>query len=91
MKFGNLCIAAHNYKNGTFFSSIDKLECGDIVTIYDIAGKAIDYEVYDIFKVKPDEIETLKQGTGDEKFVTLITCDSVNDSFRTIVKTKEID
>lgn len=35
MKYGNLCIAAHNYKNDTFFSNISKLEIGDLITIYD--------------------------------------------------------
>ena len=35
MKYGNLCIAAHNYKDGTFFSNISELEIGDIITIYD--------------------------------------------------------
>ena len=32
---GNLCIAAHNYKNDTFFSNISKLKIGDIIDIYD--------------------------------------------------------
>ena len=85
-----MCIAAHNYKNGTFFSSIDRLVCGDIVTVYDIAGKGIDYEVYDIFRIKPDETQCLSQDTDGRKVVTLITCNSVNDSFRTIVKAREV-
>lgn len=87
---GNLCIAAHNYKNGTFFSNISKLVHGDIITIYDIAGKAVNYEVYDISRIMPNELDTLKQNVGNVKIVTLITCDSNNDSFRTIVKAKEV-
>ena len=87
---GNLCIAAHNYKNGTFFSDISKLINGDVITIYDISGKSVNYEVYDIFRVKPNELDPIRQNTDNSRIVTLITCDSINDSFRTIVKAKEV-
>lgn len=87
---GNLCIAAHNYKNGTFFSDISKLTNGDVITIYDISGKSVNYEVYDIFRVKPNELDPIRQNTDNSRIVTLITCDSINDSFRAIVKAKEI-
>ena len=46
---GNLCIAAHNYKNDTFFSKISTLVNGDIITIYDINGQYIDYVVYEVY------------------------------------------
>lgn len=36
---GNLCIAAHNYKNNTFFSNLSKLEIGDIIEISDNSRK----------------------------------------------------
>lgn len=35
MRFGNLCIAGHNYKNESFFSNLSKLKIGDIIEIHD--------------------------------------------------------
>ena len=62
-EIGNLCIAAHNYKNGTFFSDISNLVNGDIITIYDRNGGIIDYIVYDIFKTSPQDLSCINQYT----------------------------
>ncbi|MBO5479456.1 MAG: sortase [Clostridia bacterium] len=39
MKYGNLCIAGHNYNNYQFFSRLKKLKVGDIIYIYDLSRK----------------------------------------------------
>lgn len=39
MKYGNLCIAGHNYNNYQFFSRLKKLNIGDIIYIYDLSRK----------------------------------------------------
>lgn len=87
---GNLCIAGHNYKNDTFFSNISKLSRYDVIKIHDIQGNTINYEVYDVYKTKQTDLSCINQDTNDLKIITLITCDSNNDSFRTIVKAREI-
>ena len=87
---GNLCIAAHNYKNDTFFSKISELVNGDIITIYDISGNYIDYVVYDVYSTDSKDLECIDQNTNGLKVVTLITCNSFNNHYRTIVKGKEI-
>ena len=89
MKLGNLCIAAHNYKNDSFFSNISKLELGDIIKIYDSFGVVLDYEIYDIYKTKQTDLSCTNQDTKSLKVVTLITCDSFDDSMRYIIKAKE--
>lgn len=89
MKYGNLCVAAHNYKNDTFFSNISKLETGDIIKISDDSGITLEYEVYDTKKIKQTDLSCTNQNTNGLRKVTLITCDSFDDSFRTIVKAKE--
>ena len=90
MRFGNLCIAAHNYKNGTFFSNLSELEAGDNIIIYDNKGKILNYEVYDVSKVKPSDLSPTTQDTNNLRIITLVTCDTNNDNYRTIVKAKEI-
>ena len=85
---GNLCIAGHNYRNKRFFSKVPTLVVGDIVQITDLSGRTIDYEVYDVHTVDPENRDDTTQKTGGRKEVTLITC--TNDSKqRVIVKCKE--
>lgn len=87
---GNLCIAAHNYKNGTFFSNLSNLVNGDIITIYDSVGNSIDYVVYNVYKTDSRDMSCTNQNTNNKKVITLITCDFLDNHYRTIVKAKEI-
>lgn len=91
MKFGNLCIAGHNYKNDTFFSNISKLTNGDIITIYDSSDTSIDYIVYNIYRSRTEDLDCISQNTNGLKVVTLLTCDNINNNYRTIVKAKELN
>lgn len=85
---GNLCLVGHNWRNKRFFSKVPTLEIGDIVQITDLNEKTIDYEVYDIHTVDPNNTDDTTQKTNGRKEVTLITC--TDDSLqRVIVKCKE--
>ena len=86
---GNLCIAAHNYKNDTFFSKLSSLVNGDIITLYDLNGISVDYIVYDVYNVSSDDSYCTNQNTNEKKIVTLVTCNSLNNNYRTIVKAIE--
>lgn len=86
---GNLCIAGHNYKNNTFFSDISKLNYGDIIKIYDNKGKLQLYKTEEVYKTKQTDLSCTEQNTDNLKVITLITCDNINDNFRTIVKATE--
>jgi len=86
---GNLCIIGHNWENGTLFSNLEKLENNDIVRIKDNTGNAVEYKVYDIYKVYPNEVECLNQETYGEREVTLITC-TAGAIKRLVVKAIEI-
>ena len=70
-EIGNYCIAGHNYKD---FKNITKLNIGDIFTLTDNYNGLIQYEIYDIYKVLPNQTECLSQKTNGRKEVTLITC-----------------
>lgn len=86
---GNLCIIAHNYRRkGKFFSDLPKLVVGDIVEIQDLSQRTIQYEIYDIHTVFPDNVEDTTQKTNGRKEVTLITCTNDGEQ-RIIVKCKE--
>ena len=71
-----------------FFSDVPSLVVGDIVEIQDLSQRIIQYEVYDIHTVDPNDRSDTTQNTNGKKEVTLITCtdDSKN---RVIVKCTE--
>lgn len=86
---GNLCIIAHNYRRkGVFFSDVPDLSIGDIVEIQDLSQKVIEYEIYDIHTVMPDNVADTTQKTNGRREVTLITCTD-NSEQRVIVKCRE--
>ncbi len=83
---GNFCIAGHNTKS--MFSGIKKLQLGDILFITDKEIGKVEYEIFNIDTVLPDNVDCLDPITKDEKEVTLITC--TNDSKkRVIIKARE--
>ena len=85
---GNFCIAGHNFKNKNMFYDLKKLSVGDNLFVIDNNVGRVEYEIYNIYKVFPEDVSCLSQKTEGEKQVTLITC--TNDSKeRIIVKAKE--
>lgn len=88
-EIGNFCIVGHNYKNGTHFSNLKKLENGDTIRITDLYKNTIVYEVYEKYEIYPDNVECLNQNTNGKKEVTLITC-ATNNKKRLVIKCKEI-
>lgn len=72
---GNLCIIGHNYRRkGVFFSDVPSLKVGDIVEIQDLSQKTVQYEVYDLHTVDPNDRSDTTQYTNGKREVTLITC-----------------
>lgn len=89
MKFGNLCIAAHNYHDYTFFSRIHLLENGDTINIYDTRGNVAYYTVVDKYTIDAHDTSCINQNTNGEKHITLLTCNNITGS-RLIIKAKEL-
>lgn len=83
---GNFCVAGHNYKN--MFYGIKKLQIGDTFFITDNEVGKVEYEIFYIDKVVPENVECLDAVTIGEKEVTLITCTS-DSKYRIIVKARE--
>lgn len=80
---GNFCIAGHNFIRKNMFRNLKKLENGDKLYILDNKVGKVEYEVYDIYKVEPEDTSCLSQETNGKKEVTLITC--TNDSKKRII------
>lgn len=85
---GNFCIAGHNFQNKNMFHDLKKLDIGDTLSISDNKIGKVKYEIYDIYKVEPDDVSCLSQETNGKKEVTLITCTSDSEK-RIIVKARE--
>ena len=89
-QIGNFCVAGHNFKNKNMFRRLKELEVGDKLEISDNTTGRIEYEIYDIYQVEPEDISCLSQETNQKREVTLITC--TNDSKkRIIVKAREVE
>ncbi|MCX4303954.1 MAG: sortase [Clostridia bacterium] len=88
-QIGNMCVAGHNFKNKNMFRNLKNLKIGDTFTISDNDIGKIEYKIYDIYRVKPEDVSCLSQDTNNKKEVTLITCTS-NSKERIIVKAREI-
>lgn len=88
-EIGNLCVAGHNApRNTNMFYNLKKLQIGNTLTISDNTIGKIEYEIYNIYNVFPEDVSPLSQETNGEREVTLITC--TNDSKqRTIIKARE--
>jgi len=79
-QYGNVSIFGHSslpqlYKKNdynTVFTFLPKITLGDKVVI-DSGGVSYEYEVYDIYIVKPQEVSVLEQ-KFDNSYLTLVTC-----------------
>lgn len=88
-EIGNFCVAGHNFQNKNMFHNLRKLEIGNRLTISDASIGKVEYEIYDIYMVQPEDVSCLSQETNGKREVTLITCTTDSEK-RIIVKAKEI-
>lgn len=85
---GNFCVAGHNFKNKNMFHDLKDLQIGDNLFVIDNNIGKVEYEIYKIYKVLPEDVSCLSQEKNGEKHITLITCTN-NSKERIIVKAKE--
>ena len=84
---GNVVIAGHNYRNGTFFSNLKKVALGDTIYITDLDGKKIAYSIYNIFEAAENDTSFYNRDTNGAKEITLTTCTD-DSTARLIVEAK---
>lgn len=85
-EIGNFCIAGHNKEK--MFNHLIDLEIGDKLYLTDNKNGKYTYIVYDIYKVKPENILPIEQETNGKRIVTLITCANYSKN-RLIIKAME--
>lgn len=88
MKFGNLCIAGHNYANQTHFAKLSSLQEGDMLQIYDLNGSPVSYQIFEKLEVLATDTSCIDTQITDTRQVTLITCNTIKGT-RIVVKAKE--
>ena len=71
------------------FGKLDKLAVGDIVELTDKQRVTIQYKVFKIFKVDPNDITSIVPEDETSREVTLITCTN-GDKERLVVKAREV-
>ncbi len=86
---GNTVIQGHNYRNGMFFSDLDKLVNGDAIYIKDPTGTEIKYEVYDKFEAEGTDSSFYNRDTNGLREITLSTCTD-DGTKRTIILAREV-
>ena len=89
-QIGNFCVAGHNFQNRNMFHNLRNLEIGNQLSISDFSIGKVEYEIYDIYMVEPEDISCLSQKTNGKREVTLITCTTDSEK-RIIVKAREVE
>ena len=87
-EIGNFCVAGHNFIRKNMFRNLKELKKGDKLYISDNKIGKVEYKIYDIYKVDPNNTTCLSQETNGKREVTLITCTN-NSKERIIVKARE--
>lgn len=87
-EIGNLTLAGHNYIDGSMFGKIDKLEEGDKISILDLYGNKVEYNIFDKYITDPNDTSVLESIEKDRKEITLLTCINGNKN-RLIIRASE--
>lgn len=85
-RIGNLCIAGHNYHNTLMFSNLEELNIGDLIYISDLNNTRLKYIIYNKFIVNEKNLNCTINSDNVE--ITLITCNTINNKERLIIKAK---
>lgn len=88
-EIGNLCIAGHNYNNGSFFSNLPNLVIGNTISLTDYSHHTTTYKVYEKYEISAKNTDCTNQNTNQKKEITLVTCNNFTGN-RVIIKGIEI-
>ncbi len=86
---GNYTMAGHNYKNGTMFGKTKYLEIGDKIKMTDLNLNTVEYEIFKIYTIDPDDVTCIESVEPNTREITLITCTNGHKN-RLITKAREL-
>lgn len=88
-EIGNYTVAAHNNRDGTMFGKTKRLQIGDKIKITDLKGETIEYEIFKIYSILPDDVSCVESVEANTREVTLITCTNGHKN-RLVTKARQI-
>lgn len=88
-EIGNYTVAGHNNRDGTMFGKTKRLQIGDKIKITDLKGETIEYEIFKIYSILPDDVSCVESVEANTREVTLITCTNGHKK-RLVTKARQI-
>ena len=88
-EIGNYTVAGHNNKDGTMFGKTKYLEIGDTIKLTNLKNETIEYKVFKIYSIDPDDVSIVNSVDPNTREITLITCTNGHKN-RLITKARQI-
>ena len=88
-EIGNYTVAGHNNRDGTMFGKTKRLEIGDIIKMTGLDNQTIEYKIFDIYSIDPNDVSIVNSVDPNTREVTLITCTKGHKN-RLITKARQI-
>ena len=88
-EIGNYTIAGHNNRDGTMFGKTKRLKTGDVIKMTGLDNQTIEYKIFDIYSIDPNNVSIVNSVDPSTREVTLITCTKGHKN-RLITKAREI-
>lgn len=88
-EIGNYTIAGHNNKDGTMFGKTKYLQIGDRIKLTNLKNETVEYEIFKIYSIDPDDVSCVESVEPETREITLITCTNGHKN-RLITKARQI-
>jgi LPXTG-site transpeptidase (sortase) family protein len=88
-EIGNYTVAGHNNKDGTMFGKTKYLQIGDKIKLTNLKNETIEYEVFKIYSIDPEDVSCVESVESGTREVTLITCTNGHKN-RLVTKARQI-
>ena len=88
-EIGNYTVAGHNNKDGTMFGKTKYLQIGDKIKLTNLKNETIEYEIFKIYSINPDDVSCVESVESGTREVTLITCTNGHKN-RLVTKARQI-
>ena len=88
-EIGNYTVAGHNNKDGTMFGKTKYLQIGDKIKLTNLKDKTIEYEIFKIYSIDPDDVSCVESVENGTREITLITCTNGHKN-RLVTKARQI-
>lgn len=88
-EIGNYTVAGHNNKDGTMFGKTKYLQIGDKIKLTNLKNETIEYEIFKIYSIDPDDVSCVESVENGSREITLITCTNGHKN-RLVTKARQI-